>query len=325
MSFLTATLHPEGFHGHGKKAPFFEGWYVKLVSKDLAHRWAVIPGVFLGTEGIHEAFVQILDGSTGRSWYHKVPLSDFEAEEGRFDVRVAGCRFSPEGIELVGDLPLQGKVRFATPFAPWPVTLRSPGIMGWYAWMPFMECYHGVVSFSHALEGTLQVEGRAVSFDGGDGYIEKDWGQAFPSAYVWAQSNHFSTPGTCVMGSAAIIPWLFSSFRGTIAGMWHEKKLYRFATYTGAKLEKLELDDTHVRMTWADNAHRLELQTERRRGGLLHAPIRTEMHKRVEESMDGELRVRLTTRQGQVVMEDVGKAASLEVHGDLDLLVAMRT
>lgn len=324
MGLFTARLHPEGFHGRTRARPFFEGWYVKLVTKDLSQRWAVIPGVFLGTTGDGEAFVQVLDGATQRSWYHRVPLRDFQAEEGRFDVRVGGCRFSSAGIELEGDLPLRGRLRFATPLQPWPVTLRSPGIMGWYAWMPFMECYHGVVSFSHGLTGVLEIEGREVRFDGGDGYIEKDWGQAFPSAYVWAQSNHFSTPGTCVLGSAAIIPWLRSSFRGFIAGVWHERRLYRFATYTGAKLERLELDDTHVRMTWTDRAHRLELVTERRRGGLLHAPIRTEMHRRVEESMDGELYVRLTTRGGAVLLDDTGKAASLEVHGDLDRLLTMK-
>lgn len=324
MGFWTATLHPEGFHGRGRTRGYFEGWYVKLVTRDLADRWAVIPGLFRGPSGDGEAFVQLLDGATRRSWYHRVPLADFHAEEGRFDVRVGGCRFSAEGVELQGDLPLQGRVRFTTPLQPWPVTLRSPGIMGWYAWVPFMECNHGLVSFSHALEGTLEVEGRAVRFDGGEGYIEKDWGKAFPSAYVWVQSNHFSTPGTCVLGSAAIIPWVRSSFRGFIAGVWHERRLYRFATYSGAKLERLELDDTHLRLAWADRHHRLELSTERRRGGLLHAPIRTEMHRRVEESMDGELRVRLATRAGDVLLEDVGRAAGLEVHGDVDRLLRMQ-
>ena len=33
---------------------------------------------------------------------------------------------------------------------------------------------------------------------GGRGYIEKDWGQAFPRAWIWTQSNHFGAdaPGT---------------------------------------------------------------------------------------------------------------------------------
>lgn len=186
MPFFTDTLHPEGFHGRGRTRRFFEGWYVKLVSKDLSQRWAVIPGVFLGPEGGGEAFVQVRDGATRRSWYHRAPLEDFHGEAGRFEVRVAGCRFSSEGVELSDVLPISGKLRFSTPLAPWPVTFTSPGIMGWYAWVPFMECYHGVVSLSHGLSGTLRVEGVEVSFDGGEGYIEKDWGQAFPAAYVWA-------------------------------------------------------------------------------------------------------------------------------------------
>lgn len=324
MASLTDILHPEGFHGRGRTRRFFEGWYVKLVSEDLSQRWAIIPGVFLGPDGGGEAFVQVLDGSTRRSWYHRAPLSDFEAERGRFDVRVAGCRFSAEGVELSDALPLSGRLCFTTPLAPWPVTIRSPGIMGWYAWVPFMECYHGVVSLSHGLAGSLRVEGVPTRFDGGEGYIEKDWGQAFPAAYVWTQSNHFATRGTCVMGSVAIIPWLGSSFRGTLAGVWHGQRLYRFATYTGATLERFELDDSRVHLAWVDRRHRLELRTQRRQGGLLHAPVRTEMHRRVEESMDGELHVRLTTKTGEVLLEDVGRAAGLEVYGDLERLQRLR-
>jgi hypothetical protein len=32
------------YHGHGKRPPFFEGWYYKLVSADETQRYAVIPG-----------------------------------------------------------------------------------------------------------------------------------------------------------------------------------------------------------------------------------------------------------------------------------------
>lgn len=60
------------------------------------------------------------------------------------------------------------------------MTVRSPGIMGWYAWVPTMECYHGVVSLDHAISGKLMIEDQAHDFNGGRGYIEKDWGKSFP-------------------------------------------------------------------------------------------------------------------------------------------------
>lgn len=172
MAYLRGARHPEAFHGRGAGRPFFEGWYVKLVSADRAHRWAVIPGVFRGDGRgdmpADEAFVQVLDGVAGRSWYHRFDSEEFAASDRRFEVRVGGNIFDSDGATL--DLPqLRGRISYATALQPWPVTLREPGIMGWYGLVPFMECFHGVVSFGHDLGGTLQVEGREVEFGGGRG------------------------------------------------------------------------------------------------------------------------------------------------------------
>ena len=71
---LRSTLHPAAYHGRGKKPPFFEGWYYKLVDATERHRYAVIPGIFVGDDaGRHHAFVQVLDGATGQSTYHCCP------------------------------------------------------------------------------------------------------------------------------------------------------------------------------------------------------------------------------------------------------------
>ena len=160
--------------------------------------------------------------------------------------------------------------------------------MGWYAYVPFMECYHGVVSFDHSIKGTLEVDGTRVDYTGGRGYIEKDWGQSFPKAWIWMQSNHFATAGTCVTASVAVIPWLGSAFNGFIAGLWHRGRLYRFATYTGAKLERQEVTDRQVVLHYVDHrrdGYRLEIEATRASGGLLHSPERTAMLQRVMESL----------------------------------------
>ena len=169
------------------------------------------------------------------------------------------------------------------------MTLTSPGIMGWYGWMPFMECYHGVLSFDHSLHGALEVEGQNHSFDGGRGYIEKDWGKAFPSGYIWFQSNHFETPGVCLTASIAMIPWLGRSFRGFIIGLWLDGKLYRFATYTGARTEHLALQDNRVEWVISDRRYRLELQVLQAEGGLIYGPTHHDMGKRVDETLDAAL------------------------------------
>jgi hypothetical protein len=201
--------------------------------------------------------------------------------------------------------------------------------MGWYALVPFMECYHGVVSLDHALEGLLALDGAPVDFHGGRGYTEKDWGEAFPSAWIWFQSNHFARPGISLTGSVARIPWLRSSFRGFIVGLWHDDLLYRFATYTGALLERLEVTDETVSlvMTGAPldgdkTAHRLEITAHRQAAGgdLLHAPVRSGMEPRVPESLTATVDVRLVRLDlhgEQVVFAGTGRNAGLEVGGEL--------
>jgi len=181
------VMHPEWYHGHGKRPPFFEGWYYKLVDASGEHRYAIIPGIFLSDDPEeHHAFVQVLDGVTGRATYHRYPPLSFHAARGEFDVRVGANRFTLESIKLdieSANQVIRGEVHFDG-LTPWPVTLTSPGIMGWYSWVPFMECYHGVLSLDHTLRGGFTVDGQDIDWTGGRGYIEKDWGMSFPSAWI---------------------------------------------------------------------------------------------------------------------------------------------
>jgi tocopherol cyclase len=324
LQFFKGIFHPEAFHGHGRSKRYFEGWYVKVVSADQKTRWAVIPGVFLGLDGgVNEAFIQLLDGSTGRSWYHKFDTSEFSASADEFDVALGKNHFSSKGVTL--DLPeLRGSLSFESELDPWPVKPLSPGIMGWFGAVPFMECFHGIVSFGHDLAGDLTVEGKKVSFAGGRGYIEKDWGRAFPSGYVWLHSNHIdSDPEASLIGSVAIIPWIGRPFRGYIVGLKHSGKLHRWTTYNGAKEIELTITDTHVQWQLSSKDGNLTLSADRVRGGLLHAPIRTEMHQRVDETLDAVIHIKHTDRDGHVLLEGKGLVGAMEVHGDLQRLLAI--
>ncbi len=322
--FIRTTLQPAMFHGHRRNPPFFEGWYYKLVDASEDQRFAIIPGVFLGEDA--HAFVQVLNGNTAQSTYHRFPISDFWASKDKFEIRIADNFFSQKQIELqindelgqvTGNLEFEG-------ITPWPVSWASPGIMGWFAWIPKMECYHGVLSFDHPIRGGLQINSKSIDFTDGRGYIEKDWGQSFPAGYIWFQSNHFDSPGTSLTASIAVIPWLGNAFRGFIVGLQHQGNLYRFATYTGAKTETLAV--TNERVTWVlqNRHHQLELAAQRARGGLLHEPSRSEMFQRVEETMLATVDVHLTSLTGNTLFEGRGRNTALEVNGDLAQLLAMK-
>ena len=321
MRNLRNIWRPEAYHGFGRKGPFFEGWYFKIVDAQGRHSAAIIPGVFLAADPAEShCFTQTLDGRTGRTAYHRYPLEAFSAAPDRLDIRVGPNRFTRESISLDLESPtdsLRGELRFAGGEG-WPVTPLSPGIMGWYAFAPFMECYHGVLSFDHAISGALTADGETIDFTGGRGYIEKDWGQSFPRAWIWMQSNHFARERACITASVAVIPWRRSAFNGFIVGLWHDGALRRFATYTGARLERQEVTDDRVLLTLADREFRIEIGATRAAGGLLRSPERTAMQQRVVESLTARVWVRLTeTATGRVLFEDTGEHAGLEVVGEL--------
>ncbi|RMF58110.1 MAG: hypothetical protein D6748_09670 [Calditrichaeota bacterium] len=324
--FIRSTLAPQAYHGKGKKPPFFEGWYYKLVDSTTQHRIAVIPGLFLGeTPESTQAFVQFFEGQRGEVTLFTFPLKAFQDTPYQLDFTIGDNRFTDSSIHLnlkSQRLQVSGSLTFKG-VTPWPITLRSPGIMGWYAWAPFMQCYHGVVSLDHALVGKLQINEREIDFTGGRGYIEKDWGRAFPSAWIWVQSNHFSTVGTSLTASVAIIPWIRGAFPGFIIGLWHQNHLYRFATYTGAKITRLELREKEVLWIVQDKTHRLEMQARGSdKAGLLHAPTPQGMTRRIAETLDGEVQVRLFSN-GKLVLEDLGNHAGMEMVGNLEELIRM--
>ncbi|MFN8379345.1 MAG: tocopherol cyclase family protein [Anaerolineae bacterium] len=322
--WIDQTLHPEWYHGEAKQPPFFEGWYFKLVSPDRRLRYAIIPGIFLSHDPQrHHAFVQVFDGVRGHATYHRYPASAFQAQAGAFDIRIGPSRFTRTGIELhIADeqRTVEGEIRFSAGEG-WPISVTSPGVMGWFGWVPIMECYHGVLSFDHALTGMLDVDGEQLSFSGGRGYIEKDWGKSFPGGWVWMQSNHFEQPGVSFSASIAIVPLAGGWFPGFLAGLWQNGQFTPFATYTGAKTERLDLLDDRVYWVLADRVHRLEISANRGGASLLPGPTRHGMDMRVPETLQGEIELRLSEKSGgSVLFQGVGHCAGLEVAGDIDRL-----
>ncbi|MEZ4949502.1 MAG: tocopherol cyclase family protein [Saprospiraceae bacterium] len=291
MNFLKkwkATWNPDMYHGWGKQKSFFEGWYFKIVDEAENHVFAIIPGIAMDEAGQKHAFIQVLDGKNNKALYYDFDFKKFKASENGFYIQIEDNHFSSEKIIL--QLPgLNGELKISRSI-PWPKMLGAPGIMGWYSFVPFMECYHGVVSLHHYYKGVLKINDVPVHFDKGKGYIEKDWGISFPQSWIWMQSNHFeSNEEVCVMAPIAHIPWLGSHFIGYIVGFWWEGKLYRFATYTGAKM-KASLFEKKVEVAFKDGTYQLELTGIQAAGVDLVSPISGDMKGKVNESMQGKLR-----------------------------------
>jgi len=324
VNYLKTLWRPEAYHGAGKQGNFFEGWFFKVVDEAKENVFAFIPGISLGDDP--HAFIQILDGQTHQSNYIRFPLQDFKASSKKMEIQIRNNIFTGRYLQLnikTDERWIKGKLEF-NDLKPWHVRITSPGAMGWYAFIPFMECFHSVISFDHSIEGTLSINKTDIQFDGGRGYIEKDWGKSFPGAYVWIQSNHFERTGISLMASVAKIPWLKGSFRGFIIGLLLDVKLHRFSTYTGAELNYLKLNDTHVKLEVTDRKYRLKIQAVRSNGGLLNAPYGMKMLRRVSETLSSQVKIdlyQIIKNENEQIFSAQGFPAALDVNGKLEELI----
>jgi tocopherol cyclase len=327
LNYVRRVLHPDWYHGHGKKPPFFEGWYFKVINAAEDVRFAFIPGIFINQDPQKtHAFIQVLDGMAGRGYYHTLNVNAFEAAKDAFDVRIGDSHFRADGITVNIDDEV-GKIRGELQFenlSAYPVTLTAPGIMGWYGWLPFMECNHGIVSLNHTIRGEIEIYGTTVDFTGGKGYTEKDWGQSFPTGYVWMQTNHFDNPNVSFTGSIATIPNLGLTFPGFIVALLVDGRLYRFTTYNNSAVDKLVVTDTSIEWVLYNAQHELRIHAQRAEGGLLKAPEKTDMHQRVAETLRASVELELnalTHTRKQTIFAGQGRNMGLEVVGDLGMLL----
>ena len=207
---------------------FFEGWYFKHQNADTV--LAFIPGHSVDEKGVKHPFLQII-------WNENSYSLDFEEEDYLVDRKrkriVLGSNiFSLTGVMVdiqSEDITIQGMIRYGS------LNPINYTIMGPFQWVPFMECRHEIISMSHALRGSLTVNGKVLDFQGEKGYIEGDRGRSFPRDYLWLQCNRFPQEAS-VMVSIAHIPFIGHSFQGCICVIQYKGREYRFATYLGVKV-----------------------------------------------------------------------------------------
>jgi len=314
---IRSIFHPEQFQGWARRKSYFEGWYFKEVNRAEDKALAIIPGIAIDGNGNRQAFIQVLDGKKRTAKYHKFESDLFLTAQDRFQISINGNQFSNKNLLL--DIPgLKGELNFERN-VPWPNRWYSPGIMGPYSFLPFMECNHGIISMDHSVTGHLELEGELLNFDQGRGYTEKDWGKSFPSAYIWLQSNHFSNSGISLKVSVAKIPYLGYSFVGFIAGIWMDDRLIQFTTYNQSRLLKSYVDAEKVELVIQNKKYTLEILVKREPSNALASPILGLMDGRIEESMNARPEVLLTDRQsGKLIFNDTGRNGGLEVAGKIE-------
>lgn len=344
---------------------FFEGWYFKLTLEQHDSTLAIIPGVHMNDDD-RFAFVLVAHGNA--SHFFRFPFASFASSTDQFLATVDGEKNVFSYDKLLVDLhpketdDATGRFRLnltlsshvTNPDISW----LLPGTMGIFSWVPTIQCYHHVLSMKYQVQGTAQIHDEAEIPVNGIGYLEKDWGHSFPSAWVWAQANQWenlpSDSSPSLFFSLARIPWHFNiNFPGFLVIFEHNGAFYRFNTYLQSVVAEFSADKTTNRVTLTVYdvlfEHKLQVTThcskpEATRGAILYGPRAGRMEKFVEEILSPNIYfdVRLSklipndsverTSEDPFVQHGYGEEvlfqgravkAALEINGDIPELIEM--
>lgn len=306
------------FQGKNKRRRYFEGWYFKCISADRKHAIAIIPGMAIDPQGEKQAFIQVINAVNGKTWYHHFSYSEFKARSNRFDVEIENNSFNAEGLSLnveTREGSIKGRLTFEQ-IHPFPRGAKHPGIMGPFGIIPFMECYHAIIHLYHEIKGVIELDGEILDFNGGVGYIEKDYGRSFPKTYLWLQASHFEDGNASFVFSRANIPFLGFEFPGFFAYFTDFKEITRrFATYNFSRVEKWEVDTEKGTCAGALEGPNgsLAFSAQMAGGGRLRAPLDGLMDREIIESITAKVWVRLTNNQGDIIFESSSNEAGMEI------------
>lgn len=266
---------------------YFKGIYFKC--EDSEKTVALIPAVHQNSGRLTSSLQIITDDAA-----HQINL-DSGAE------LFNSCRFSMNGIKLdIKDrhTDARGVLRFG------PKTPLAYDIMGPFKYVPFMQCRHTVYSMHHRVDGTLTVNGKDYTFNGGSGYIEGDRGYSFPREYLW---THCHTPFCSLMLSVADIPFGFFSFTGVIGAVVTGGKEYRIATYLGA--HAVRISDGCATVKQGDYA--LTARLIKKNAHPLLAPRAGVMSRTIHESASCTAEY-IFCRQGEKILHFISDRAGFE-------------
>ena len=316
-------INPILFQGSIHKKQYFEGWYYKQVSQDEKIVISFIPGISTNDNDPH-SFVQyilVTDRGSGqkeiKTGYVRFPLEAFSYSNDSFKIQIGDNIFSEAGIShnLKDDnININGSLGFGT-FTQIKRNYLMPNIMGYFAYIPKMECYHGIVSMNHSLKGNLKFNEEAIDFENGKGYIEKDRGTSFPKKYIWIQCNNFKNYTTSVVASLADIPFMGRSFQGFLCNLTVEGKEYRFATYNNSKFKLEKANNEVIILVFENSKALLRIEADLKQQGELIAPKSGKMEKRIKEGLSGGVKINLFDKVSRITHEDIGLCSGIEIVG----------
>ncbi|MBQ8310932.1 MAG: hypothetical protein IJX80_07970 [Clostridia bacterium] len=273
---------------------YFQGWYFKCSDGDKTV--AFIPA-YHRNQNIASASLQIITDDTA---YH-IPFKKMEYANKPLSVKIGDCEFTEKGIALnfqSSRYQLEGLLRFRS-LSPIAYDIMVP-----FAFVPFMQCRHGVYSMMHRIDGRIILNDQTFDFHNGVGYIEGDRGYSFPKRYIWTQCCF---ENGSLMLSIANIPMLGFHFTGIIGVVLLNGREYRIATYLGASIKGIGENAVTVKQ----GEYEFTAELLKKNAHPLFAPTNGNMSRTIHESASCKARYHFS-HKNEVLCDFVSEKASFE-------------
>ena len=254
---------------------FVIGYYYKIAST--VDQWFIIPGYYHNNE-TEFAFIYI--GSPYICYVYRYPYNSFRIYDDQYNIS-DGYHFSIDSNhfyhnKLILNIPndtylyeisppkqsknipssIKSNILFNNMTTGFPITLLQLGAMGYYGWIPFLECYHATMSMSFNINGNFNINSpqSSINLNFNDiftrGYLEKDWGTNFPKTWIWIQSSNFDTlynnkPISLTIALARLPLKLGNiidtTVPGFLCGFLFNGKFYAFSKWNFSSVKKLKI------------------------------------------------------------------------------------
>lgn len=278
FKIITDNTNGESFHIQIGDNNHFSDKSIKL-SLDSQYLVHIAP-IMLQNSDINSVYSKYFDTQNGNSNYNTSErIVKYVKNELKFDSIHASLSF---------DSIAQG----------FPISLFQLGAMGYYGYIPILECYHGTLSMDYLVYGNVNLmSGNKISkqlyyfakpnkkskskddnekdkhdeyeYEYGEvarGYLEKDWGTNFPQTWIWFQANHFDNipDGSNSISMALALARLpitrHYTMPGFLGALWFNNSLYSFSTWTWTKVNNLNI--TYLDSNQLDNYNDKNIQNK---------------------------------------------------------------
>jgi len=285
---------------------YFEGWYIRVVDESENINLAFIFAVTKDIEDPH-AFIQVYDGIALNSKYYRFDVNDFKYKKDTVYIKdnslsLGKMYLKVDNIEININLDINTDNNNKN---------INASAMSYMSKFP-LECFQEINILDGTYSGKLTLNNKKMVISG-KSYMEKTYGNKFPTKWIWIQCNHFDKEAalTFAYGKIPVLRW---KAKGFFSILNIQGKEYRFATYNLSRMKINKISDTQVEITMKRRFTKMVINAKMIDPVKLIGPLENgKMLLEVFESINS--LVTLTLYKGnKVIFDIVGKNAGFELY-----------